>query len=240
MNGNDKGFVKLFRKIKYWEWKRNPNVVALFIHCIVEANIQDTHWQGQEIRRGEFVTSLNNLSLETGLTIPQVRNALKKLEDSGEVIAKSQQGRNYTIIRVCKFLEYQGQQSESKLIANQKQSESKVKAKREQSESKLIATDREYKEYKEDKEECVVGEADTPTRTISSSQSKPSLDDVKAFVSNKNLKVNPERFFYYYEARDWKDGRGQDITNWKMALMGWNAMPTHEEQVAGSDDGWLE
>lgn len=239
----DKGYVKVYRSLLDWEWWHDINVHRLFAYILLKANWKDKRWQGVEIKRGEFVTSLDKLSQDTDLTTSQVRTALEKLQSSGEVIAKSGQGSKHTIIRVCKYEEYQERQSHDEVLTTQQQSNDKVIAKSSQSNNNSIATTNKeiiYKNSEEDKEECVVGEADTPTRTISSSQSKPSLDDVKAFVSDKKLKVSPERFFYYYEARDWKDGRGQQISNWRMALMGWNAMPTHEEQVAGSDDGWLE
>lgn len=134
------GYVKLWRKFTSWEWHDNPNVVTLFIHCLLMANWEDKRWQGVEIKRGEFATTYKHLSDTTGLTIQQVRTALKKLEDSGEVVTNKKRGRSHTFIRVCKYEDYQDQQINNTLITNKQQIN-----------NKKITTTKEYKEYKEDK-----------------------------------------------------------------------------------------
>ena len=236
-----KGYVKIHRKILDWKWWHDANVFRLFFYILAKANWKDSEFEDIIVERGSLVTSYEKLAAGTGLSVRQVRTALDKLESTGEIeknknvrgidnqMTNERHTKKYTFIRVCNYDKYQERLSNDNQMTFERLSN-----------DFQMTTNEEYKEYKEIKEECVVGEADTQTRTISSSQSKPSLDDVKAFVSDKKLKVSPDRFFYYYEARDWKDRSGQEITNWKMALMGWNAMPTHEEQVAGSDDGWLE
>ncbi len=207
----ENGFIKLYRSLLKWEWIDNPNVLSLFIHCLLLANHQDNKWHGVLVKRGTFITSISKLSQSTGLTPQQVRTALKKLSKSGEVVTKSQQGAKYTIIRVCKFLEYQGQQSESKLIANQKQSE-----------SKLIATDREYKEYKEEKEEkeYMCGSA-KPTTDTHTSSSIPTLDDVIAYEQNMQLGISATDFFNHYEARGWVLNNGLKVKDWKALMRNW-------------------
>ena len=104
---NEKGYIKIYRSILDWEWWSDNNVCKLFLYILLSANWKDKRWQGIEVKRGEFVTSIDNLASGTNLTKSQVRTSLSKLQSSGEVIAKSQQGKRYTIIRVCKFEEYQ-------------------------------------------------------------------------------------------------------------------------------------
>jgi hypothetical protein len=113
----------------------------------LSANWKDKRWQGIEVKRGEFVTSIDNLASGTNLTKSQVRTSLTKLQSSGEVIAKSQQGKRYTIIRVCKFEEYQ----DSNEIAMKSQTFSNEIANLSQTFSNEIATTKERKKEKKDK-----------------------------------------------------------------------------------------
>ena len=52
----DGGFIKIDRGILDWEWYSDINTTRLFIHLILKANWKDGRFQGQEIKRGSFVT----------------------------------------------------------------------------------------------------------------------------------------------------------------------------------------
>lgn len=79
------GFIKLHRSLLDWEWYSDIPTKTLFIHLILTVNINDSRWQGIEIQRGSRVSSLDVLSNETGLTIRQLRTAIKHLETTGEL-----------------------------------------------------------------------------------------------------------------------------------------------------------
>lgn len=78
-------YVKISRKILEWEWYTDINTKVLFLHILLKANWKQGRFQGTEVPRGSFVTSQQNLALETGLTLKNVRTALKHLENTGEV-----------------------------------------------------------------------------------------------------------------------------------------------------------
>ena len=48
----------------------------------------------------------------------------------------------------------------------------------------------------------------------------PTLDDVRKFAQDNKLKVNPTRFYKYYQARGWQ-ANGQPIHDWKALLESW-------------------
>lgn len=52
--------------------------------------------------------------------------------------------------------------------------------------------------------------------------SPPSLEDVKAYVKEKRLNVDPQKFFDYYEEGDWHDAKGNKVRNWKQKLITWD------------------
>ena len=99
------GFISLHRKLLNWEWFTDVNVCHVFIYCLLRANYKPTKWRGQEIKRGEFITSLNNIATGTGLTVSQVRTAINKLKSTHELTHKGQ-AKN-SIITVNNWSEYQ-------------------------------------------------------------------------------------------------------------------------------------
>ena len=87
-----------------WEWYENTNVFRLFYHCLLHTNLEDKRYCGKEIQAGQFVSSRARISAETGLTVDQVRTALKKLKDTGYISTKST--NKYTIYTVNGYQKY--------------------------------------------------------------------------------------------------------------------------------------
>ena len=113
------GFILLHRRIVDWEWYQNPNTFRVFLHCLLKANFTDGRFEGVDVKRGEFVTSLPSLAKQTSLTIQQVRTALAHLKSTGEITDKA--FSKYRVITVCKYDVYQtdNRQSNSQSTGNQ-------------------------------------------------------------------------------------------------------------------------
>ena len=118
------GFIKIYRQLTEWEWYSDVNVFKLFMHCLLKANHKDNKWQGITIEKGSFVTSYENLSKETGLTIQQVRTALNKLKSTSEITYKSTS--QYSIISIKNWNMYQEDNTQiNKQITNNQQTNNK-------------------------------------------------------------------------------------------------------------------
>ena len=101
------GYVKLDRQLMNWEWKDKPNMVALWVEILLQANYQDRSWHGEEYEVGTFPTSLAKLSKNTGLTVQQVRTCINRLKSTNEITCVStSKGMK---ISVVKWAEYQGE-----------------------------------------------------------------------------------------------------------------------------------
>ena len=109
-NYKDGEYIKLFRKLVNWEWYTDVNTKVLFIHCLIRANWKPGRWKGHDYERGQFFSSIESLSKETGLTNRQVRTSLKHLIMTGEV-TRSEVGKNSLFTVVC-FDKYQGKRHE--------------------------------------------------------------------------------------------------------------------------------
>ena len=111
------GWIKLHRKIKEWEWYKDSQIVHLFYHLIVSANDKDKKWKYFNIRRGEFVTSVRNISEETGIPVISVRRKLEILEKSGAILRKTT--NKFTLITICKYDSYQSTEQTSEQTSEQ-------------------------------------------------------------------------------------------------------------------------
>lgn len=99
------GWIKLHRQLLEWEWYDDTNTKCLFLHCLLRANHSDTEWRGHKIKRGQFLTSVDTLTRETGLSVSQIRTSLKKLISTNEIASKSQ--ARSTVITVLSYDSHQ-------------------------------------------------------------------------------------------------------------------------------------
>ena len=136
----ENGFVKISRSLLTWEWYTDSTTKVLFLHCILKANWKARKWRGIVIQRGQFITSLEQLSQETRLSIKQVRTALKHLTETGELANLSTP--QYRIITVVNYDRFQEP-------ANQPANQGQTTGKRGANEGQQLRIEEESKEGKE-------------------------------------------------------------------------------------------
>lgn len=98
-------YIRLDRNIINWKWWYDHNTLIVFLFLLIRANIHDNGFSGQTIRRGQVCTSLPSLSNSTGLTIQQVRTAIKHLKSTGEITSKA--FSKYQVITIVNYDKYQ-------------------------------------------------------------------------------------------------------------------------------------
>lgn len=225
MPGN---YIKLDRRILTWKWYSDTNTKVVFLHCLLRANWKNTTWNGVEIKRGQFITSLQELATSTNLTIRQARTALEHLETTGEVT--SQSTNKYRIITVNNYDKYQGADKQT-----DSQTTKKRQAKRQANDKQNVNSTRNnttyyIKEEKEEREERACARETTPT-----------LSEVREFFKGKN--GDPERFFNWHAARGWKLN-GVPVADWRPLAENWiknekGAKKPEPEPERGSSYGAL-
>ena len=125
------GWIKLHSKFLEWEWSNDPNMVALFIYLLLNANFKDTVWKGVQLKRGQLIFGRQKASLETGISVRTIRTCLMRLKSTNELSVKTT--NKYSIITICKYSSYQ----------------SKIKDSDQQNDQQAVnptTTDEEYKE----------------------------------------------------------------------------------------------
>ena len=118
------GWIKIHRKFLDWEWFNKSEAVHLFLYMLIKANHKDAKWQGNDVKRGQFISSLGNISNATGISIQSIRTILKKLEKTNEIEVKSTS--QFTIVTICKYECYQDEnETTNKPLTNNQQTTNK-------------------------------------------------------------------------------------------------------------------
>lgn len=117
-------YIKLHRSMLEWEWYGKINTKVLFIHMLLKANWKDGKFEGEDIPRGSFISSIHSLAKETNLSVMNVRTALKHLKLTGEITSKTQ--AKYTVFTVINYDSYQSNNKQiNKQVTNSQQAGNK-------------------------------------------------------------------------------------------------------------------
>ncbi len=100
-----RGYIKLYRKFEDWEWYTDVNTKVTFLHLLLVANHKDCRYRGEMLMKGQVLTSTKIISVETGLSVQQVRRALNNLEMTGEISRKS--SNQNTLFTINNWEKYQ-------------------------------------------------------------------------------------------------------------------------------------
>lgn len=203
------GWIKIHRKMLEWEWYNDNNTKVLFLHLLLTANHKDKKWQGETIKRGQKITSLQHLAEETNLSVRQVRTSLNKLKSTNELTIKTTS--RFTLITIEKYSDYQDKDEEDDKV-NDKQDDKQTTNKR-QTNDKQTTTNKNEKNDKNEKNKR-------------NNKEKPTIDEIQKYISEKNLKVDAKQFFNYFEEGNWIDSKGNKVKNWKQKLLTWNKYST--------------
>lgn len=183
---NENGFIVLHRKLLEWEWFADPKTLVVWIYLLFRANWKPNRWKGIEIGRGETLETIAGISRATGLSVRSVRTALDHLKSTNEVTTKS---TGYgTLISITQYKKYQDY---TKLIDKQTDKGIDKRPTNDRQTTDNTRTRITKKQEKQERE----GTA-------------PALDEIKNFVKDNGLNLDPQYFFdYYTEAgfpRSWK------------------------------------
>ena len=71
--------------------------------------------------------------------------------------------------------------------------------------------------------------------------SPPTLEEVRAYVQEKRLPIDPQYFYDYFTEGDWHDSKGQPVKNWKQKALTWarhsrQEAPPPEEVTLSQED----
>ena len=173
---------------------------------------------------GCYEISMKQMVRETGYSIDTVERLLNRMECVHDVIRFD---RNTKEIYVLRWGKYNWVDSEKTLIGVRKQAES---IKSEAFRKDIL--DRVCMGYPYPMQPSVtVTDTDTDTTADTSvvrfeekKQKRfvpPTVDEVRAYCSERKNGINPEAFVDYYQARGWELKKGQKVKDWKACVRTW-------------------
>jgi len=193
------GFILLHRNLLDWEWYKDANTKLLFIHCLLKSNWEDKKWQGIEIKRGSFITSINGLSIETGLSEQNVRTSLKKLISTGELT--SQSTNKNTLLTIVKYGDYQQENIKPNKQVNKRSTNEQQTA------NIPLTTTKEYNNTNKENKEVIYISFDHLKITFEDHQKLQSeytdIQISEVYTSIQNYKKNTSYKSLYLTAKKW-------------------------------------
>ena len=112
----ENGFIVLHRKIVNWEWYKDPATRIVFEHLILTANYEEKRFKGEAIHRGQRVASYDTLAKETGLSVRNVRTAIRHLISTNEVTSKAT--NKYSVFTIVNYDMYQDKRQANQQSTN--------------------------------------------------------------------------------------------------------------------------
>lgn len=213
-NGN---FIKLNRQLLEWRYWYSETAVKLWILILMKANWKDGWFMGERIPRGSFATSISNLAIESGFSEATVRRWLIKFEEDGQITRRAT--NRFTQINVIKYALFQDVPENVTKRMTEQMTERVTEQVTDQM-TEQVTPNRRSKEREEIKKER-------------RERAAPTLDEVKQFVKEECLTIDPTRFFNFYESQDWKTSSGYPIRDWKSKARSWQSSerPKRKEEL---------
>ena len=192
------GWIKLHRSILDWEWYDDINTMRLFLHCLFKANHKDKKYRGTLVKRGTFLTGLDLLSKQTGLSVSQLRTAQSKLKSTSELAIKT--SSKGTVIEVVNYDKYQSMTSG---LTDERQTNDKP-----------IATnknDKNDKNEKNDKNTPLVEEVWSMTPRMGKSRSSKAKLKTALSKTKATRDEIMDGLRAWVDSADWKKDGGQYV-----------------------------
>lgn len=215
------GFIKLNRKLfESSLWTSEPFTRGqAWVDLIAMANFadRDKFYRGsvQRVQRGQIVTSTRALAERWNWSKKRVSGFLRALERA-QMVTRDGTTRWTTLT----LENYDFYQSEGTTEEPQKGTRRRRKGATEEPQRVLQEEGKEGKKGN--------GETKPPTRA-----------DVAAYIEEKGLQVDPDRFMDYYEAIGWEIN-GRPIKDWRAACRRWSGTKDYGKEEPKSFDDVME
>ena len=99
------GWLKLYRRLRDWEWYGVPNMVAVWVHILICACAEEKEWKGVKVPKGSLIFGREKMADEIGISVQQLRTCLSNLQKTGEITIKTT--NKFSVLTVSKYDEYQ-------------------------------------------------------------------------------------------------------------------------------------
>ncbi len=197
------GWIKLHRKILDNWVSQEPELFAVWMRLLIEANHSDAKkmFNGSlvEIKRGQLIFGLPAFSAKSGVSVAKLRRYLDMLK--ADSMIDRQTTSKYSIITITCFDQYQ---LDDRQIAGKSQADDRQIAGKQQHYKNVKNVNNEKEVVKEKAKRFV----------------PPTHDQVKGYCLERSNTVDPDRFIDHYTSNGWLVGKNK-MKDWKAAVRTW-------------------
>lgn len=217
------GWICLSRKIlDCYLWKEKPfSKAQAWIDLLLLASHEKKKFllgnELIEVERGEFITSEVKLMDRWGWGKAKVRAFLLLLEKDEMIIKKTDHKK--TTITIVNYSKFQDIQTTDRPSADREQTSVRPSADTINNNNN-INKENNIREAPKKKPAAFI---------------PPTLEQVTAYCKERKNNVDPKKFFDYYTAGKWKDGKGEPVKNWKQKIITWEKHDTSAPQKKTSN-----
>lgn len=191
---------------------QNEKLFKIFIWCLLKASHKEHEQliglQKITLQPGQFIYGRLKASKELKIKESTVNKYMRWLKDDEIINIKS--NNKFSVITIVNWALYQFEDEE-----NNSKSNSNVTTKEQQRN-----TNKNVKNVKNDKNKDICGASPQKHKFI-----PPTLEEIKVYCQERNNNVDPERFFNFYESKNWMVGKNK-MSKWKAAISTWEKSDT--------------
>jgi hypothetical protein len=191
------GWIKLHRKLIENPIFLKPELLQLFIYCLLKANheAQKIIFNGQEIeiKIGQFITGRNAMAKDLKQNPITTYKRLKILENLKILNIKS--NNKFSVVTVVNYGLYQSEEIKRNTKRN----------------NKGTTREQQGNTNKNDKND---------KNDIYAHFTPPTLEEVISYCKERNNSVDPQKWYDFYSAKGWMIGKNK-MKDWKAAVRTW-------------------
>jgi hypothetical protein len=195
------GYIKMYRKLLTSSVFENPNLLKVWIWCLIRANWIETTtmFDGEEtpLEIGQFITGRFTGSGECNMSPTTFYGNLKKLEQIGNI--KLEADNRKTKITIVNYRDYQGE-----IVSEWQQTDNKPTTNRQPADTDKEVKNIRSKEYVRIKD-----------RPLS------AMDANEYFIEISGNIQDASAWFDYFQSNGWKVGGKAPMKDWKASARTW-------------------
>lgn len=151
------GYIKLNRNLPHWQWYGDDNTLLVLVRLTLQAAWRDTQYQGVALKRGQVVTTQQEIMDQNHITKQQARTILDRLKSTGKItVERTSKFSIITLLDYDCFFENNTQNNIQ--ITHEQHTEQQT------DNTPTLLKEKEKKIKKERKEEGACAPAPSPTR----------------------------------------------------------------------------
>lgn len=216
----NEGYIKLYRRMMKWGWYTDTPTKCVFLHLLFLACYEPCYYKSVHLEPGQAVSSIRQISTDTGISVQSVRTALNHLKSTQE-ITQCEHGK-FSVFTITNYSDYQCANTEANKQVTQNQHSAN--------------TDPYIKKNKEVKNTPYNPPQGDEGVPVSKRFVPPTPEEVNSYCRERNNGIDGSEFCDFYTSKGWKVGKNQ-MKDWKAAVRTWERS---RKQTAQPERKWID